>query len=118
MELPLITVENQLNASLADKTVVIAHTNAMPAGRKEELSILETSLCIFYVFHFHLSLGGVRQASIFTSITIAEYFRDMGYDVLLSAKSASRWALALKELSLAMGELPGNKQSITHRKKK
>lgn len=47
-----------------------------------------------------------REASIYTGITIAEYFRDMGYDVVLMADSTSRWAEALREISQRMGEMP------------
>ncbi len=47
-----------------------------------------------------------REASIFTGITIAEFYRDMGYSVLLTADSTSRWAEALRELGSEMGEMP------------
>ncbi|MBC7099992.1 V-type ATP synthase subunit A, partial [Candidatus Bipolaricaulota bacterium] len=48
-----------------------------------------------------------REASIYTGITIAEYFRDMGYDVTLQADSTSRWAEALREISGRLEEMPG-----------
>ena len=48
-----------------------------------------------------------REASIYTGITIAEYFRDMGYSVALMADSTSRWAEALREMSGRLEEIPG-----------
>jgi V/A-type H+-transporting ATPase subunit A len=48
-----------------------------------------------------------REASIYTGITIAEYFRDMGYSVSLMADSTSRWAEALREMSGRLEEMPG-----------
>jgi V/A-type H+-transporting ATPase subunit A len=48
-----------------------------------------------------------REASIYTGITIAEYFRDMGYDVALMADSTSRWAEAMREISARLEEMPG-----------
>ena len=48
-----------------------------------------------------------REASIYTGITIAEYFRDMGYSVALMADSTSRWAEALREMSGRLEEMPG-----------
>ena len=48
-----------------------------------------------------------REASIYTGITIAEYFRDMGYSVALMADSTSRWAEALREMSGRLQEMPG-----------
>ncbi len=47
-----------------------------------------------------------REASVYTGITIAEYYRDMGYDVLLVADSTSRWAEAMREVALRIGEMP------------
>ncbi len=67
------------HAFLADRAVVVAHTCSMPAG--------------------------AREASLFTSVTIAEYFRDMGYNVLLTAETTTRWALALQERAAALGEM-------------
>ena len=51
--------------------------------------------------------GNEREASIYTGITIAEYFRDMGYDVAVLADSTSRWAEALREMSGRLEEMPG-----------
>lgn len=65
---------------LMDRTCLIANTSNMPIA--------------------------AREASIYTGITIAEYFRDMGYDVVLMADSTSRWAEALREISQRMGEMP------------
>lgn len=66
---------------LTDKSVLIANTSNMPIA--------------------------AREASIYTGITIAEYYRDMGYDVSLMADSTSRWAEALREMSGRLMELPG-----------
>ena len=49
-----------------------------------------------------------REASIYTGITLAEYFRDMGMDVAMMADSTSRWAEALREISGRLGEMPGD----------
>ncbi len=67
--------------SLMGRTVVIANTSDMPVA--------------------------AREASIYTGITIAEYFRDMGYSVALMADSTSRWAEALREMSGRLEEMPG-----------
>ena len=67
--------------SLMERTVLIANTSDMPVA--------------------------AREASIYTGITIAEYFRDMGYSVALMADSTSRWAEALREMSGRLEELPG-----------
>lgn len=67
--------------SLMKRTVLIANTSDMPVA--------------------------AREASIYTGITIAEYFRDMGYDVALMADSTSRWAEALREMSGRLEEMPG-----------
>ena len=57
---------------------------------------------------FPIAKGGTaREASIYTGITIAEYFRDMGYDVAVLADSTSRWAEALREMSGRLEEMPG-----------
>jgi V/A-type H+-transporting ATPase subunit A len=69
------------NAPLMARTVLIANTSNMPVA--------------------------AREASIYTGITIAEYYRDMGYDVLLLADSTSRWAEALREISGRLEEIPG-----------
>ncbi len=47
-----------------------------------------------------------REASIYTGITISEYFRDMGYNVSMMADSTTRWAEALREISGRLGEMP------------
>ncbi|MCQ6254714.1 ATP synthase subunit A [Methanocaldococcus sp.] len=66
---------------LMDRTVLIANTSNMPVA--------------------------AREASIYTGVTIAEYFRDMGYGVLLTADSTSRWAEAMREISGRLEEMPG-----------
>ena len=66
---------------LMQRTVLIANTSDMPVA--------------------------AREASIYTGITIAEYFRDMGYSVALMADSTSRWAEALREMSGRLEEMPG-----------
>ena len=65
---------------LADRTVIIANTSNMPMM--------------------------AREASIYTGMTVAEYFRDMGYDAVVIADSTSRWAEALREFASRSGELP------------
>lgn len=65
---------------LMERTILIANTSNMPVA--------------------------AREASIYTGITIAEYYRDMGYDVALMADSTSRWAEALREISGRLGEIP------------
>ena len=67
--------------SLMERTLLIANTSDMPVA--------------------------AREASIYTGITIAEYFRDMGYSVALMADSTSRWAEALREMSGRLEEMPG-----------
>ena len=67
--------------SLMKRTVLIANTSDMPVA--------------------------AREASVYTGITIAEYFRDMGYDVAVNADSTSRWAEALREMSGRLEEMPG-----------
>lgn len=67
---------------LMNKTVLIANTSNMPVA--------------------------AREASIYTGMTISEYFRDMGYDVALMADSTSRWAEALREMSGRLEEMPGD----------
>ncbi|MBI4018850.1 MAG: V-type ATP synthase subunit A [Candidatus Aenigmarchaeota archaeon] len=66
---------------LMERTTLIANTSNMPVA--------------------------AREASIYTGITIAEYYRDMGYDVALMADSTSRWAEAMREISSRMEEMPG-----------
>ncbi|HOJ26578.1 MAG TPA: V-type ATP synthase subunit A [Candidatus Saccharicenans sp.] len=67
---------------LMERTIIIANTSNMPVA--------------------------AREASIYTGITIAEYFRDMGYSVALMADSSSRWAEALREIGGRMEEMPGD----------
>ena len=71
----------QTNAPLMDRTVLVANTSNMPVA--------------------------AREASVYTGMTIAEYFRDMGYDVSLMADSTSRWAEAMREISSRLEEMPG-----------
>jgi V/A-type H+-transporting ATPase subunit A len=69
----------------------------------EELPGLEKSILIANTSNMPVS---AREASIFTGVTIGEYYRDLGYDVLLLADSISRWAEALREISGRLGEMP------------
>ncbi len=80
MEFPEL-VDPKSGVSLMKRTVLIANTSNMPVA--------------------------AREASIYTGITIAEYFRDMGYSVALMADSTSRWAEALREISGRLEEMPG-----------
>lgn len=75
-------IDPQTGESLMKRTVLIANTSNMPVA--------------------------AREASIYTGITIAEYFRDMGYSVALFADSTSRWAEALREMSGRLEEMPGD----------
>ena len=79
-EFPELT-DPRTGRSLMERTVLIANTSDMPVA--------------------------AREASIYTGITIAEYFRDMGYDVAVIADSTSRWAEALREMSGRLEEMPG-----------
>lgn len=81
MEFPEL-IDPQTGESLMKRTVLIANTSNMPVA--------------------------AREASIYTGITIAEYFRDMGYSVALMADSTSRWAEALREMSGRLEEMPGD----------
>lgn len=74
-------IDPHTGKSLMERTVLIANTSDMPVA--------------------------AREASIYTGITIAEYFRDMGYSVALMADSTSRWAEALREMSGRLEEMPG-----------
>ena len=74
-------IDPHTGESLMERTVLIANTSDMPVA--------------------------AREASIYTGITIAEYFRDMGYSVALMADSTSRWAEALREMSGRLEEMPG-----------
>ena len=80
MEFPELT-DPRNGEPLMKRTVLIANTSDMPVA--------------------------AREASIYTGITIAEYFRDMGYDVAVIADSTSRWAEALREMSGRLEEMPG-----------
>lgn len=79
-ELPKLK-DPHTGAPLMDRTILIANTSNMPVA--------------------------AREASVYTGITIAEYYRDMGYDVLMLADSTSRWGEALREISGRLEEMPG-----------
>ena len=81
IEFPEI-IDPNTGQSLMKRTVLIANTSNMPVA--------------------------AREASIYTGITIAEYFRDMGYSVAIMADSTSRWAEALREMSGRLEEMPGD----------
>jgi V/A-type H+/Na+-transporting ATPase subunit A len=74
-------VDPKSGQSLMNRTVLIANTSNMPVA--------------------------AREASVYTGMTIAEYYRDMGYDVALMADSTSRWAEAMREISSRLEEMPG-----------
>lgn len=78
-EFPALT-DPRTNRPLMERTILIANTSNMPVA--------------------------AREASIYTGITLAEYYRDMGYDVALMADSTSRWAEALREISGRLEEMP------------
>lgn len=73
---------------LMERTIIVANTSNMPVA--------------------------AREASIYTAVTMAEYYRDMGYDVLLLADSISRWAEALREISSCLEEMPGEESYPTY----
>ena len=73
---------------LLERTIVVANTSNMPVA--------------------------ARESSIFTAVSMAEYYRDMGYDVLFLADSLSRWAEALREISSALEEMPGEEGYPTY----
>lgn len=75
-------IDPNTGQSIMQRTVLIANTSNMPVA--------------------------AREASIYTGITIAEYFRDMGYSVAIMADSTSRWAEALREMSGLLEEMPGD----------
>ena len=75
------THDPRTGGTLMDRTIIICNTSSMPVA--------------------------AREASIYTGITLGEYFRQMGYDVLLIADSTSRWAQAMRETSGRMEEIPG-----------
>ncbi|MGY8645166.1 MAG: V-type ATP synthase subunit A [Candidatus Poseidoniales archaeon] len=74
-------IDPKTGEALMNRTTMIANTSNMPVA--------------------------AREASVYTGITIAEYFRDMGYDVALMADSTSRWAEAMREISSRLEEMPG-----------
>ena len=74
--------------ALMDRTILVVNTSNMPVA--------------------------AREASIYTGITLAEYYRDMGYNVLLLADSTSRWAEALREMSSRLEEMPGEEGYPTY----
>ncbi|MDR1831536.1 MAG: V-type ATP synthase subunit A [Fusobacteriaceae bacterium] len=74
-------IDPKTNRSLMERTVIICNTSSMPVA--------------------------AREASLYTSVTIAEYYRQMGLNVLLLADSTSRWAQALREMSGRLEEIPG-----------
>jgi V/A-type H+-transporting ATPase subunit A len=80
MEFPEL-IDPATGESLMKRTVLVANTSNMPVA--------------------------AREASVYTGITMAEYFRDMGYDVVLQADSTSRWAEAMREISGRLEEMPG-----------
>jgi V-type H+-transporting ATPase subunit A len=86
-EFPELTIEREVDGKIIDvpimqRTCLVANTSNMPVA--------------------------AREASIYTGITLAEYFRDMGYHVAMMADSTSRWAEALREISGRLGEMPGD----------
>lgn len=81
MEFPQLT-DPYSGESLMKRTVLVANTSNMPVA--------------------------AREASVYTGITMAEYFRDMGYEVVLQADSTSRWAEAMREISGRLEEMPGD----------
>jgi len=74
-------IDPRTGANLIERTVIVANTSNMPVA--------------------------AREASIYTGITIGEYYRDQGYDVALLADSTSRWGEALREVSSRLEEMPG-----------
>jgi len=80
MEFPELT-DPKTGKPLMNRTVLIANTSNMPVA--------------------------AREASVYTGVTIAEYYRDMGYSVALMADSTSRWAEAMREISSRLEEMPG-----------
>ena len=74
-------VDERTGRSLMERTIIICNTSSMPVA--------------------------AREASVYTAVTLAEYYRQMGLDVLLLADSTSRWAQALREMSGRLEEIPG-----------
>lgn len=80
-EFPELTVKvNDREENIMQRTCLVANTSNMPVA--------------------------AREASIYTGITLSEYFRDMGYDVSMMADSTTRWAEALREISGRLGQMP------------
>jgi V-type H+-transporting ATPase subunit A len=74
-------------------------------GKMEEVPIMQRTSLVANTSNMPVA---AREASIYTGITLAEYFRDMGYHVAIMADSTSRWAEALREISGRLGEMPGD----------
>ncbi|MEO0139315.1 MAG: V-type ATP synthase subunit A [candidate division WOR-3 bacterium] len=87
VEFPELT-DPKTGGPLMDRTILVVNTSNMPVA--------------------------AREASIYTGITLAEYYRDMGYNVLLLADSTSRWAEALREMSSRLEEMPGEEGYPTY----
>jgi V/A-type H+-transporting ATPase subunit A len=81
-------IDPKTGGPLMDRTVLVVNTSNMPVA--------------------------AREASVYTGITLAEYFRDMGYSVALMADSTSRWAEALREISSRLEEMPGEEGYPTY----
>jgi V/A-type H+-transporting ATPase subunit A len=81
-------VDTRTGRSIMDRTVMVVNTSNMPVA--------------------------AREASVYVGITIAEYYRDMGYRVALFADSLSRWAEALREIASRLGEMPGEEGYPTY----
>ena len=84
----LILKDPSTGHGLMERTILVANTSNMPVA--------------------------AREASIYTAVTMAEYYRDMGYSVLLLADSLSRWAEALREISTTLEEMPGEEGYPTY----
>jgi V-type H+-transporting ATPase subunit A len=83
MDFPQLSVEiNGVKESIMKRTTLVANTSNMPVA--------------------------AREASIYTGITLAEYFRDQGFNVAMMADSTSRWAEALREISGRLAEMPAD----------
>ena len=75
-------IDPKTGRSLMERTIIICNTSSMPVA--------------------------AREASVYTAVTMAEYYRNMGLDVLLLADSTSRWAQAMREMSGRLEEIPGD----------
>ena len=78
-----------------------------PSNNRDRNRITGRQVCLNHDKYTSDMPVAAREASIYTGITIAEYFRDMGYSVALMADSTSRWAEALREMSGRLEEMPG-----------